>query len=189
MNNPLPYNTTIKCLQSEYHIKNSSRQEHRFEINRKLRLINIQSCQKKEKEECCNTGSRDSQTEDFTISDKVINNRNRNKFAMHHRKPSLRQAHHFITAETEISLINGCYLLSCRQVPHRQPLAEPAETDKEKELVRILYHRDKRGLVYIITTITTQNREVHHAISDALSIWRYIFHYLHLFQNEYLKNR
>lgn len=54
------------------------------------------------------------------------------------------------------------------------------EADEEKEPVRLLYRRNKMGLVYIIIIVEAYICEVHHAVRDTFPAGYYIFQWVHI---------
>ena len=77
--------------------------------------------------------------------------------------------------EQSIKLIFGGYVVIMLQHTYRQTFAETTGADEEEKLIRVFYYGNKAGLVYIITIITANHGEVHHAVGDAFSVRCYIF--------------
>ena len=74
-----------------------------------------------------------------------------------------------------VEFILGSYIIVMLQHIQRQTFAETTGTDEEEKFIRVFYYGNKAGLVYIITIITANHGEVHHAVGDAFSVRCYIF--------------
>ena len=73
-------------------------------------------------------------------------------------------------SKESIELILGVHIVVVLQHIQGQTFAKTMGTNKEEEPIRTLYQWDERGFIHVIIIITTDNREVHHAIRQQSAI-------------------